>query len=146
MGQITLRPMVDRIVTTVEKAYRDKHPEITIEIDDTIGLRIDEGDLMELLGNLVDNAFKWCRHSIHLSADYQENQVVIQVKDDGPGIPPHEIARILERGVRADQSTPGHGIGLAIVRDIIQVYGGELAIENNPTSGACITLRLKKSK
>jgi len=95
---------------------------------------------------LIDNAFKWCRHSIHLSADYLENQVVIQVKDDGLGIQSHEIARILERGVRADQSTPGHGIGLAIVRDIIQVYGGELAIENNRTGGLCVTLRLKKSK
>jgi len=146
MGQITLRSMADRIVTTVGKAYRNKHPEITVAIDDTITLRIDEGDLMELLGNLVDNAFKWCRHSIHLFADYQENQVVIQVKDDGPGIQPHQIARILERGVRADQSTPGHGIGLAIVRDIVQVYGGELLIANNPTGGACVTLRLKKSK
>ncbi|MDP1786936.1 ATP-binding protein [Nitrosomonas sp.] len=146
MGLITLRPMVDRIVTTVAKAYRNKHPEITIEIDDAISLRIDEGDLMELLGNLVDNAFKWCRHIIHLSAEYLENQVVIQVKDDGPGIQSHEIARILERGVRADQSTPGHGIGLAIVRDIIQVYGGELAIDNNRTGGLRVTLRLKKSK
>lgn len=146
MGLIMLRPMVDRIVTTVEKAYRSKHPQIIIEIDDTIGLRIDEGDLMELLGNLIDNAFKWCRHSIRLTADYQQSQVAIQVKDDGPGIQSHEIARILERGVRADQSTPGHGIGLAIVRDIIQVYDGKLAIENNPDGGACITLRLKKSK
>lgn len=146
MGLITLRPMVDRIVTTVAKAYRNKRPEITIDIDDAISLRIDEGDLMELLGNLVDNAFKWCRHNIHVSAEYQENKVVIQVKDDGPGIQPHEISRILERGVRADQSTPGHGIGLAIVRDIIQVYGGELAIRNNPTSGLCVTLRLKKNK
>lgn len=146
MGLITLRPMVDRIVTTVAKAYRNKRPGITVDIDDTIGLRIDEGDLMELLGNLVDNAFKWCRQSIHLCADYQENWIIIQVKDDGPGIPSHEIARILERGVRADQSTPGHGIGLAIVRDITQVYGGELSIENNPGGGACITLRLKKSK
>jgi two-component system sensor histidine kinase PhoQ len=72
--------------------------------------------------------------------------MVLQIKDDGPGIPSHEIAGILERGVRADQSTPGHGIGLAIVRDIMQVYGGELAIENNSGGGACITLRLKKSK
>ena len=146
MGLILLRPMADRIVNTVTKAYRNKQPAITVAIDDNIGLRIDEGDLMELLGNLVDNAFKWCRSSIHLAADYQQNQVVIQVKDDGPGIPSHEIARILERGVRADQSTPGHGIGLAIVRDIMQVYGGELLIENNPTSGLCVTLRLKKSK
>lgn len=146
MGLILLRPMVDRIVNTVTKAYRNKNPSIAVAIDDTIGLRIDEGDLMELLGNLVDNAFKWCRHNVHLSAECQGNQVVIQVKDDGPGIPPHEIARILERGVRADQSTPGHGIGLAIVRDIMQVYGGELSIENNPDGGLCITLRLKKSK
>jgi len=146
MGLILLRPMADRIVNTVTKAYRDKHPHIAVVIDDTISLRIDEGDLMELLGNLIDNAFKWCRHSIHLSADYQDNQVVIQVKDDGPGIQLHEIARILERGVRADQSTPGHGIGLAIVRDIMQVYGGELSIENNPDGGLCVTLRLKKSK
>ncbi len=146
MGLILLRPMADRIVNTVTKAYRNKNPNIAVAIDDTIGLRIDEGDLMELLGNLVDNAFKWCRHNVHLSAECQGNQVVIQVKDDGPGIPPHEIARILERGVRADQSTPGHGIGLAIVRDIMQVYGGELSIENNPDGGLCITLRLKKSK
>jgi two-component system sensor histidine kinase PhoQ len=146
MGLILLRPMADRIINTVTKAYRNKQPAITVAIDDSIGLRIDEGDLMELLGNLVDNAFKWCRSSIHLAADYQQNQVVIQVKDDGPGIQPHEIARILERGVRADQSTPGHGIGLAIVRDIMQVYGGELSIENNPDGGLYVTLRLKKSK
>ena len=101
---------------------------------------------MELLGNLVDNAFKWCKQRIQLSADYQDSQVVIQITDDGPGIQPDQIARILERGVRADQSTPGHGIGLAIVRDIVQVYGGELSIENHPDGGACTTLRLGKSK
>ena len=72
--------------------------------------------------------------------------MVIQVRDDGPGISPHEIARILERGVRADQSIPGHGIGLAIVRDIMQVYGGELLISNNPDGGLSVTLRFEKSK
>ena len=56
------------------------------------------------------------------------------------------IARILERGVRADQSTPGHGIGMAIVRDIMQVYGGELSIENHSEGGACMTIRIKRSK
>ncbi len=146
MRLILLRPMVDRIVNTVTKAYRDKSPHITTEIDESTGLRIDEGDLMELLGNLIDNAFKWCRQSIHLSARYQGSQMIIQVKDDGPGIQSHEIARILERGVRADQSIPGHGIGLAIVRDITQVYGGELSIENNPAGGLCVALRLKQNK
>lgn len=144
MGLLTLLPMVNRIIMTVKMAYRNKHPDIDVDIADTVGLRIDEGDLMELLGNLIDNAYKWCRTSIRISAICQGNWVEIQVKDDGPGIQSHEIARILERGVRADQSTPGHGIGLEIVRDIIQVYGGELAIQNNHPTGACITLKLKE--
>ncbi len=146
MGLVMLHPLAVRIVNTVQKAYRNKQPEIAIAIDESIGLRIDEGDLMELLGNLIDNAFKWCRTRIELSAHNQDNDLIIQVKDDGPGIDPNQIARILERGIRADQSTPGHGIGLAIVRDIMQVYEGALSIENNPTGGACVTLRLKKNK
>lgn len=145
MRLIMLEPVVDRIVNTVQKAYHDKNPEITKEIGKSISLRIDEGDLMELLGNLIDNAFKWCDQAIHLSAKQNHDHVVIQVKDDGSGIQQQEIDRILERGVRADQSIPGHGIGLAIVRDIIQVYGGELFIEKNDPAGACITIHLENS-
>jgi two-component system sensor histidine kinase PhoQ len=146
MALVLLKPMVDRIINTVQKAYRTKQPEIVVQMDDVVGVRIDEGDLMELLGNLIDNAFKWCRNSIQVCAECRDNQVVIQVKDDGPGIPSQEADRILERCVRADQSTPGHGIGLAIVHDIIQAYGGEMAIANNPVGGACVTLYLKKNK
>ena len=146
IGLIALRPMVDRIIGTIEKVYLDKHPQVTIEIDDTISLRIGEGDLMELLGNLIDNAFKWCCRRILISAECYENQAVIQIKDDGPGIQSHKISRILERGVRADQSIPGHGIGLAIVRDIIQVYGGKLEIKNNPNIGTCVILYLRGIK
>lgn len=142
MRPIMLYPVVDRIVKTVQKAHHDKNPEITLALDKAISLRIDEGDLMELLGNLIDNAFKWCNQKIMVSARQDQKHAVIQVKDDGPGIAQHEIARILERGVRADQSIPGHGIGLAIVRDIIQVYGGELSIERNIPSGVCITIYL----
>ncbi len=142
MRLVRLYPVVDRIVKTVRKAYHDKNLEISKDIDQTISVRIDEGDLMELLGNLVDNACKWCDRLIVVSARQNQDQVIIQVKDDGPGIRENEITRILERGVRADQSIPGHGIGLAIVRDIIQVYGGNLSIEKNYPAGACITISL----
>lgn len=140
MSLIQLAPMVDRIVRTVASAYRVKQPEVTVAVERKLYLRIDEGDLMELLGNLIDNAFKWCRHRIQIAASYQGDQVLIKVEDDGPGIPSHEIARILERGARADQSTSGHGIGLAVVRDIMQVYEGELLLENCAKQGLCVTL------
>ncbi len=139
---ITLRPVVEKIVNAVKRAYYNKNPMIIINIADTINLRIDEGDLMELLGNLIDNAFKWCKSTITLSANYEENKLLICISDDGPGIKANEITKILERGVRADQSTPGHGIGLAIVRDIIQVYGGKLSIESNKTKGTSIMVCL----
>lgn len=142
MRLISLLPIVERIVATVGKAYYDKHPTINIQIKDSIYLRIDEGDLMELLGNLVDNAFKWCNEKIDISAEYNKTSVIIQINDDGPGIQQDKISRILERGVRADQSIPGHGIGLAIVRDIIQVYDGDLIISQNKSTGASITVCL----
>ncbi len=141
---ITLRPIVNRIINTVKKAHYSKHPEIKIEVDDIINLRIDEGDLMELLGNLVDNAFKWCHRIIHFSAKYQQDKIIIRIEDDGPGIQQNEVKRILERGVRADQSTPGHGIGLAIVRDIVHVYAGELSISQNEMNGASIIIKLNR--
>lgn len=142
MRLVMLRPIAERIVNTVKRAYHNKNPEIQMAIDDAISLRIDEGDLMELLGNLVDNAYKWCERKIILSARQDQGRIIIQVNDDGPGIQANEIARILERGARADQSIPGHGIGLAIVRDIIQVYGGDLLIEKGKASGACISIHL----
>ncbi|MDP1559383.1 MAG: ATP-binding protein [Nitrosomonas sp.] len=142
MRLVALRPIADKIVNTVRKAHHNKQPQVTIAIDRTISLRIDEGDLMELLGNLVDNAFKWCHHAITLSANYEQRHVIIRIEDDGPGIKRDEIAKILERGVRADQSIPGHGIGLAIVRDIIQVYGGTLSIDQNEMKSTRISIML----
>ncbi|MCW5599127.1 MAG: GHKL domain-containing protein, partial [Nitrosomonas sp.] len=107
-------------------------------------LRMDEGDLMELLGNVIDNAYKWCRQAIIISASYEHDEVVIRVEDDGRGIKREELGKILERGVRADQSIPGHGIGLAIVRDIVEAYDGSLSIDPTRTSGAAFVIRVKR--
>ena len=144
MRLLALRPVAEKIINAVTKAYHNKQIKINIDVEDEINLRIDEGDLMELLGNLIDNAFKWCHHSVTLSAKQVKNKVIICVEDDGPGIKYHEVEKILKRGVRADQSIPGHGIGLAIVRDIIQVYGGDLSIDQNKTNGIRIVINLKQ--
>ncbi len=144
MRLLALRPIAEKIINAVTKAYHNKQIKINIDVEDEINLRIDEGDLMELLGNLIDNAFKWCHDSVTLSAKHMKNKVIICVEDDGPGIKYHEVEKILKRGVRADQSIPGHGIGLAIVRDIIQVYGGDLSIDQNKTNGTRIVIKLKQ--
>jgi two-component system sensor histidine kinase PhoQ len=100
-----------------------------------------EGDLMEILGNLLDNAWKWCRGRVRVSARRTADSLTLAVEDDGPGMDPSEAERLLERGVRADESMPGHGIGLATVRDIAAAYGAAIAIEHSSLGGALIRLR-----
>lgn len=145
LRMIELRPVVERIIHAVEKAYPDKNPDIKIDINTTLSLRIDEGDLMELLGNLIDNAFKWCQQAMSIQAQLEENILIITIQDDGPGIQSDQIEKILERGVRADQTTPGHGIGLAIVRDILDVYGGKLSINPNEPHGTRIAMHINRT-
>ena len=99
----------------------------------------DEGDWMELVGNLIDNAFKWANSSVHitisnmtLEAHNSHRQgVQIEVDDDGPGIDSQLRKTIIERGVRLDSQTPGHGLGLHIVKGIIEAYQGDLALSDS---------------
>ncbi len=102
-----------------------------------------EADLMELLGNLLDNAAKWAESRIRLSLDMEaDRRLVLVVEDDGPGIPESLRAQVLERGVRADQSRPGQGIGLAVVRDLVNDYEGHLTIGQSPLGGASLRISL----
>ena len=107
----------------------------------------DRSDLTELLGNLLDNACKWCRSRVRLTAGSDESagpreRLTLVVEDDGAGISAADRARVLERGVRADQNVPGHGLGLAMVHDTVDLYGGQLSIDSSPLGGARFSLRL----
>jgi len=107
----------------------------------------DRGDFTELLGNLMDNACKWCRSHVRVavSTDKQfssRQRLTVVVEDDGPGISEENRARVLERGVRTDETVPGHGLGLAMVRDTVDLYGGSLSIDRSPLGGARFTLQL----
>lgn len=136
--EITLQRMLD----SLQKVYQDKNISISLNIPHKLTFRGDEGDLMELLGNLLDNAFKWSRQRIEVMAEKQGNKLSISVMDDGPGIPQEQAELLLQRGVRADQSVAGHGIGLNIVCNIIDAYHGELHIMKSALGGAEIHLLL----
>ncbi len=137
-----VRPAIERMVAALAKVHADKPIAAEIEVDAVLRFRGDEGDLTELLGNLLDNAFKWARGRVRVSAIASQGRLVLGIEDDGPGIAPDEAQRVLERGVRSDQSVPGQGIGLAVVRDIVAAYEGELRIERSSLGGTCVTLEL----
>jgi two-component system sensor histidine kinase PhoQ len=140
---VNVKSVCDRMLSSLQKIYRDKPVTLDINIDDTLNFKVDEGDLMELLGNLLDNAFKWSKTQIKVTAEPQGKNLVLQVMDDGPGIATDQIETLLKRGVRADQTTPGHGIGLSIVGNIVDAYQGELSIEKSPAGGAAVRVVLK---
>lgn len=137
---------VERLTASLEKVYRDSGIAVEIRIDLDLVFRGAEGDLMELLGNLMDNAFKWARQQLRVTAEKGRDGLLIQVEDDGPGIARDQVRRVLERGVRADQSAPGHGIGLTVVRDICEAYGGKLDVDRSTLGGALLQVRIAANR
>jgi two-component system, OmpR family, sensor histidine kinase PhoQ len=132
---------------TLLRVYAGKDLSLELAIAPATLFIGDRGDLTELLGNLLDNACKWCRSRVRLTASTDESagpreRLTLVVEDDGAGISADDRARVLERGVRADQNVPGHGLGLAMVHDTVDLYGGQLSIDTSPLGGARFSLRL----
>ncbi|MDJ0940065.1 MAG: ATP-binding protein [Woeseiaceae bacterium] len=138
----------DRLVAGLRKVYHDKSPTIATQVASDVQFRGDTGDFLELAGNLIDNACKWCESRVNVSIEAATNDraiasgMVMIVSDDGPGIPQEARDGLLQRGTRLDESTPGHGIGLAIVKDIARSYGGTLEIGDSALGGAEFTVSI----
>ncbi|HNR91109.1 MAG TPA: ATP-binding protein [Dokdonella sp.] len=149
---LALEPYAEEIVQSLEKVYADRNVLCEFDIDPAARFHGDQGDLLELLGNLLENAFKWARHRVLLSArPHQEEgsrwpSLEISIEDDGPGIPDDRIEHVLQRGVRGDERVQGHGIGLSIVQDIVRAYRGTLRVTRSPTlGGARFDIRLERN-
>ncbi len=136
---LPLEPYAEEIVRSLEKVYATKGVLCEFDIDRAARFHGDQGDLMELLGNLLENAFKWADHRVVLSArplpGAKRAGLELCVEDDGPGIEENSVEHLLQRGVRGDERVQGHGIGLAIVQDILKAYRGELHVSRSPTLG-----------
>jgi len=147
---VAVRALVERIIGSMEKVYRDKAIRFRNEVPEDAVFHGESGDLMEMLGNLIDNACKWCDRQVRVSAAPVEpgnwrRGVRLAVEDDGPGIDASRHDDILQRGVRDDSRVPGHGIGLAVVSEIVASYGGTVDIERSPLGGAGISMTLTSS-
>lgn len=132
---IDVKPVLDKLLSTLAKIYHDQDNKVTVKLTGKLTFKGDEADLLELLGNLLDNAYKAAKSEITLTISQQGHALVICIEDDGVGINPQEISQILERGVRADTYQEGHGVGLAIVRDLVASYQGQLDIGSSSILG-----------
>ncbi len=119
------------------------HPGIRMEADaPDAPLPLDREDMLEVLGNLLENAAKWARGWARCEVLRREDGIVILVEDDGPGLEDAQAQAVMARGGRADESKPGHGLGLAIVRDIVDAYDGRIELGKSPPGGLRVEIRL----
>jgi two-component system sensor histidine kinase PhoQ len=146
---IAVLPHAENIVQSLEKIYRSKGVLCEFDVDENAQFSGELGDLQELLGNFLENAFKWAAARVLLTVKpvfepgAKRPGLMVRIEDDGPGIANDDIPKILQRGVRGDERVQGHGIGMAIVQDIIHSYNGELTVTRSAElGGACFTFSL----
>jgi signal transduction histidine kinase len=125
-------PLLGRLL---QQMYAEKELDIDCRIHSAKPLPADRQDMLELLGNLLDNACKWARAKVVCTVAQQAGYSLLQVEDDGPGCAPEELSAISDRGMRLDESVTGYGLGLAIARDIVDTYGGQLIFGRSLTLG-----------
>ena len=149
LGQapVDVAPIITELRGALLKVYGNKDLLFATDIGAGAQFIGDRADLTELLGNLLDNACKWSKSHVRVEAGIDaaagsRAALRLVIEDDGPGIAEADRARVLERGGRADESTPGYGLGLAMVHDTVELYGGSMNIENSTLGGARFELRL----
>lgn len=135
-------PLLDGLCRSLDKVYRDKRVEAMLEVPEHSQISMERGALMELLGNLLENAYRLCLHRVRVSLQPLSDGCLLTIEDDGPGVPHDQRSRVLQRGERLDAQNPGQGIGLAVVEDIVESYEGELSLEDSELGGACFKVRL----
>jgi signal transduction histidine kinase len=126
------------------RLFAERGITIDIQVTPDVAVRVQREDLDEMLGNLIENACKWTRTRVVVSAHMADDDATITVDDDGTGLAPGMREAVLQRGVRADEAAPGTGLGLAIVRDLAELYGGSITLSDAPTHGLRAALRLPR--
>jgi len=140
--RIPVAPVVTQLSTALGKVYAGKAIAIEQQVDAAAHFLGDKRDLMEVLGNIADNACKACQRRVKICADQHQGMLRLQIHDDGDGIDESLRDSVLQRGQRLDQKSPGQGIGLDVVNDIVSSYQGQLSIAQSPLGGALFTLLL----
>ncbi|WP_415837399.1 ATP-binding protein [Parendozoicomonas haliclonae] len=134
--------VVDTITSAMEKAYFHRDVVLVNELDSELSVAVDARDLEEMLGNLIENAFKWASGLIRVYSCQEEDQLTLIIDDDGQGIPAEQRQSVLNRGARIDELTPGSGLGLSIVVDVVHSYRGALTLDQSRLGGLSARLSI----
>ncbi len=139
-------PALDRIISAMNRLYCEKNLVIDVSVGEGCVTACDHVDLNEMLANLIDNACKWATAGVRIRATADAKKVIIRIEDDGPGVPPESMETVFRIGERLDDSVPGSGLGLPIVRDLAQLYGGEIQLTRSEIGGLAAVLVLPKAR
>jgi len=147
LGGVTeIAPSLDALLRTFTKISQGRGISGSHAIRPGLRFRGEKQDLEEMLGNLLDNAFKWAGSTVEVSLAGERSddgeRIALLIDDDGPGLPPEAMAEVLKRGRRLDETTPGSGLGLSIVVDLAKLYGGGLSLHRSPLGGLRARLEL----
>jgi two-component system sensor histidine kinase PhoQ len=141
--QVLLAPLLDSLCNTLDKVYRDKAVTPILDVPGPARVPMEQGALLEVLGNLLENAYRLCVAQVRVRLVILDDYLELWIEDDGPGVPADQRERILQRGERLDRQNPGQGIGLAVVKDIIESYGAQLTLGASSLGGAAFRVRLR---
>jgi two-component system sensor histidine kinase PhoQ len=145
---VDVKTQVERLVQSLKRVYSQDLINVDVTIEPGLAFYGEQRDFLELSGNLLDNACKYGNGKVHISAKAidaknKRSGICIQVDDNGPGIATGEREQLLQRGVRGDERVEGHGLGLAIVLEIVSAYHGDIAVTHSELGGACVSVTLK---
>jgi signal transduction histidine kinase len=138
--------VLDELARTLERIFGDKGVQIDWDADENLYFLGERQDLMEIAGNAMENACKWCRGKVKVRARISGGErFSLTVEDDGPGLPPDQRATVLRRGARLDESAPGSGLGLSIIDELARAYRGALALQDSTLGGLKLQIELPRA-
>lgn len=147
-GERTLvEPVLDELASTLERIFLPKSVVIDWRAPEDLCFRGERQDLLELAGNVIENAGKWCRGKVRVNAAPRgDGSLLLTVEDDGPGLPPDRRGEVVQRGARLDETAPGSGLGLSIVDELARAYGGALTLGESAMGGLKVELVLPRAE
>ncbi len=141
-----IKPLLTRLVTLLKRLPRGEDLTWSLNMDDDLVVPIATDDLAEILGNILDNSRKWAKSTVAVGAEVTEQGTKLTIEDDGAQLPADRIAGLSNPGERLDDGTSGSGLGLSIVKDVLDEYGGELTIMNGERGGLSIVVSVPHHK